>query len=88
LPVAYYFVTYRLLSDGVNEGICRTLLGATTSGAVNETGVLFADFGKTGAGIIISESVSIVFDVPVGAGKIISFSPGYIVGNVSYVIES
>jgi hypothetical protein len=52
---------------------------------VKETGVLLADFGKTGAGINIDVSVSIVL-VPLGVGRITS-SPCIIVGNVSYDIE-
>ena len=81
----FYRVTYRLLRSGVSVGICLTPFGAATFGAVKETGVLLADFGKTGAGINIDVSVSIVL-VPLGAGRITS-SPCIIVGNVSYVIE-
>ena len=89
LLLPLYFVIYRTFLAGVSVWACLTALDVLLSGVTKETGVAplpLADFGKTGAGIIIDESVSMI--APLGMGNRIPSSVlGRIVGNVSYAIE-
>ena len=63
VPVPY-LVTYRIFRAGVNAGACLVALVVPTSGVTKETGIalllLLADLGRTGVGMTIGASVSIV----------------------------